>query len=1551
MDKIYSEETINKVLEDVLLIPKIENDTEYTIDEIIEEVSNNKIVLNEDIINNLQMIKDKNIDFSFLENDNIENKKKPKKKEKEISEEKKLLFPLNIKNPIQLVNYLEIESFQNKKEEKNEFLLQKYKKNSKFKIGLIQSEKNEQISQIVFSKTKNYEITVISVKDDYIIIGDIFGEVKYYSISDNREIRTLPCPFVSKIRKEVRCFDFSNDGDFLFVGYKNSNIAMFEVLQNKCKLLNESIHKKKNTEKENPLINIKCYKNIKKNSFYLFSSDTNGNLCDSTIKDRMLLYTVKETRKLLYQENKPVFLIKLINFNDNTKKSLPFLTNYKGGAIFGDSDSIRLFVIEPRIFEIWKFNVPNGLTNIDISDASFGIGKPLIKQINNITEKEKEKDNNDIFNKLTFNDYGNEEQKEKENNNKNNEITQNNEQQLQLIISFDRIIYIFEIPILYNQLTRPILLGYFINKNQIIKIGYLAESMIYIFDITQKLKIINSRKVNEGELKLSEDLKEIITPKENNLAILETEKELQSQIKCQYLSEGKNALKSYQNTIIEKKDTIYFFTEEYFYTNVLLKWDVCLNSLQKKSLWMDLLTIGIDIYQGKLTALADIPKDEKERKNVIGKYLQEIIQQFAFYNFGVKKNQSIDENEIISEAIDATIEFCIEIGCIDYLLKDVESVYEGKGYGQQFLSKLEPFILNNKIIDFNLSEEIIDKLINLYEEKNKLVTLAQLIIHLNVECIDNEKIKMKLEDNILLSTPLIYIYMNGKKKDFFTPVLKLFDWFKSAQSIENFTDYQSLNNTIQKLEEIEVKKQYLGHKILWYISWVYTGKIFPGKNSEYDSELLYKFIPKLLYWLMSEEVMKEFLEFDSKNYFRCIKRCFNDFNLYTIIKDFAFDEDEVLIEENNNEGKEILKNEKIKINDISPNSLLDYLVKCSNEFSFNDTQKLYLYELIAKASHYVKNLNVDLRNCAAEFILKHFSSIIKEVNQKRIYDLCKDINILIGKDDRKIDINLRKILNYINDDYFDEVKLFIYQRLDDYENVIQIFIKENSKIENNEARFFTWVNLTLTKFKNDENSFNHFESILLEKSNLIKIVKLSPEKLHLLILDFFKDKKREVVDKLYSEPDIQLKYVEYLVNYIKKTLNENEDILIDPEYDSYILGLHIELLCKEGRKKEVYQNLQNLKHYPSQKCLEICTNYKVIDASIYLNLIIGSVNDALKLSLNSLEENYNNIINNLQNKDFNENRYTLNLESFQDSLKSCYYVCEYTSDSIHKNENDEFKEIYNNEKNENEEEEEEIDEETKIKLIKERTEKLMKTPWFQFQNSLYQMCDNFHKETIKIKENNNLKRYYDETYKIILKSFKNLLEKMCNYISIKDLFDVVFEEYKNAEFKEFKNFLVKILSSNDNQQNILSSARRLLKNHIFLDLKELKEINISGNELNINKCDECGKNFIKDFKSREKILVFKCGHFTHENCSFQDLEGRICPICRRNELESSVGTSSLFNKTSNIVNKDDFEEDNSKIVDVDDITKKMIMKLKVMDQINYQSEKNLIDNMRSKYYD
>ena len=61
----------------------------------------------------------------------------------------------------------------------------------------------------------------------------------------------------------------------------------------------------------------------------------------------------------------------------------------------------------------------------------------------------------------------------------------------------------------------------------------------------------------------------------------------------------------------------------------------------------------------------------------------------------------------------------------------------------------------------------------------------------------------------------------------------------------------------------------------------------------------------------------------------------------------------------------------------------------------------------------------------------------------------------------------------------------------------------------------------------------------------------------------------------------------------------------------------------------MYLNLKEFNHYPQKECLEICKNYKVIDAQIYLNLITGSINDALNLSLDTLNETYNDIINNL----------------------------------------------------------------------------------------------------------------------------------------------------------------------------------------------------------------------------------------------------------------------------------------------------------------------------------
>ena len=50
-----------------------------------------------------------------------------------------------------------------------------------------------------------------------------------------------------------------------------------------------------------------------------------------------------------------------------------------------------------------------------------------------------------------------------------------------------------------------------------------------------------------------------------------------------------------------------------------------------------------------------------------------------------------------------SIDLCIEIDSFDYLIKNLEPIFDGIGYGDYFLTKLEPFILYDRIKDIILN--------------------------------------------------------------------------------------------------------------------------------------------------------------------------------------------------------------------------------------------------------------------------------------------------------------------------------------------------------------------------------------------------------------------------------------------------------------------------------------------------------------------------------------------------------------------------------------------------------------------------------------------------------------------------------------------------------------------------------------------------------------------------------------------------------------------------------------------------------------------------------
>ena len=143
------------------------------------------------------------------------------------------------------------------------------------------------------------------------------------------------------------------------------------------------------------------------------------------------------------------------------------------------------------------------------------------------------------------------------------------------------------------------------------------------------------------------------------------------------------------------------------------------------------------------------------------------------------------------------------------------------------MSKLEPFILCNKMVKFEIPEEIILDLIKLYETKRNFEILSKLLLHINVNSLEAPLVKQKIE-SLNIITPLIYIYVNGKSQDYFKPILHIYEKFLSSTEIPNFVSYEDLIRSKKlSLKQIKSSKQYIGHKLFWYIQKSLTGKKFP----------------------------------------------------------------------------------------------------------------------------------------------------------------------------------------------------------------------------------------------------------------------------------------------------------------------------------------------------------------------------------------------------------------------------------------------------------------------------------------------------------------------------------------------------------------------------------------------------------------------------------------------------------------------------------------------------------------------------------------------------
>ena len=1406
----------------------------------------------------------------------------------------------NIKynNSIEFIDEIEKKYIYNKNlQEKKIYELNNQKDNkSKEYIKVINHIPKASLSSLIFKK--GIIITCMAIKLNNIYIGTNKGEIRVYSWKTEKKLNYLINSEIEQERKQdVICMDVSEDNKVLVVGHLNGYILLWGVESGDCKKLIQD-------EFTSQIIAIKF--TLIENSFYEFlASDLKGSVKKIGVNEGFFFNTVNSSSVIEYSQT--IFIIEVLQLNKEQKKLIYKYNNTDDIeepliVAFGSIDFVFIVQLEPEIKRLYNFKKPSYIKSSFIPDICFGLGRipaPFF-----YSEDLSEEEIKNI-------------KKEDLNINIKSEIEISKNYQF-ILVSWGKIIYIFMISFDLKDFLSINLIGYYINNEPIIRMGFLANNIIYILNIYKKFKILNTSFMNSGEIKI--DSEGNISNKNLFKAELCSEFGLDYELLFQtYVpdtsSNFKNSYKStFNNIVLGQNKNIFAVCKKYIYIGCLLNWEQCINELFKNLEWLNAFKLGIEIYHGDNKVLDGIPLNVKERKENIKRVLKGLILQLILNTINIKGvfyNEQKCE-EILSKCINASIELCLDVNELDYLLKEILPILEEKGYFDLFIEKIKPFIIENKINNEQLGQNITSKILNYYINHNDYITLSQIIININLNTFDINEIKdICYKKNIFF--PLIYIYFKSNKDDLFLLIKKLYDLFKNTKNIpkEKYNDYKNdiINNKINndKINEIYLNKQYLGQKLLWLINLCLIGDKYPTEE-KIEENIYIKLIQEIFLWIINDEILNELINFDSYTFFIIFSQFFINDKLFEIIKKIKYEEYKDLFQGINYNDNNLKKIDiKIIIIDIiqnkinlNKNTLID---DDYNEFILqinSNKQILSTNHIINSINYFInfKNKNANRDRAKSEEYFGYHSNIL-DVNEQ-IDKYSEIINKVLENYKNKIDKKeLNKILINADKNKFPLVCIKILQLLNDNIKCLDVYLDNNNNIKNREEKIFEFLNNFMSKADKEQRK-NYKKEIL---KRMDKLAEISINKLFDLNLRWFNGEQLEILEKLSFKNDIKLKYIELSINfYNANNLNEEKDKIFMKEKDFYkLLIIHIETLCKMKMKNNIINLLKNDLSYLNDDCLKVCLKNNVFDAAIYIYMYQEKFIEALNLCKKEISNNIDNLKKIYINGDDSKKK-ELFLEH-DDIINKCSFICEKESEQI---------------------------------PLKNR-----KKIWFEILEFLYKKIEFINAEEKKI--NKSLK---DISTKIS-EDINIFILKMYPHIDMKSILEEIYKKTQMTEFKGFSNILCQFVKEQIIFKNIFNKIKSLLDYSISCNYKEKNKYNIKGNNYAIKECNYCHKNF----EDKDNLLLLKCGHVTHKNnncCININNQFNTCRICYNKELKQSIGSlNEMDNKNVDIIdnyiqnNQNNNEKD---IIDKNNNTnmKTKFNKLNLIDQ-KYNNINSLLD--------
>ena len=1453
-----------------------------------------------DILSDEEKDKKEEIRNKKLLEENVELEKNKKEKEKEIKKEKEKKKDILTKDsyPIDLIE--EAEKYYNLNIESKEDLypLNTYQTNYGLCINFFTHKD--------FNIKTNFHGAIATIGSDY--DNNLYlctSNGKIVKITRKSEILLQ----YKKYNESITCIDAV---DLIVVtGDENGNIVIWSN-----NTFNQILTNVNNDN--NKILCVKIIEVINNSQLTLVSSDIKGNFNLIKIND-----ITKNNKDYKIQEIKydfsPIYNILIFPKNISFIKS----PKQKITLILVSPQNVGIYFLQPEKCELEKLillNFTYGEKGRFLFDASLGFGFPPVSDLNK--------------GKMGF-----ENPAAAYRGSISNNIVNGDEEEIpMLVVSYGKVIQMFGLRFSDDNKLHFKQIGFIINESPIIRNCFVTNSMIVLMDDTLCLKLFNTYdfvpKVYDVNIDFNITKDFLISYESLDLSNSELIWDsIDIKIENRYFRK-----KIYNNKIIAFNYNIFFIICEgdNLQKIGLSNYDDVLNDLCEKQDYIRMLML-LSIILNKRTNLLN-----KVERNYIQNNKKKLLDLYLMRFFLYKIIPELQNNKEIYARM--FLEFFMEADNFSSLVEFLD-ILKGYGLDKYIYSNLTKYIAYGNLNELN--QDILKKYIEYYLSQNKKLLLNKILLKLNLDTLLQKDILKIIYENELINP---YIFTRIKniqagKTDYFLPVLYLDSVFKKEYLKKKNEELIKQNLTQEQLElynlqlkekrelmKDEIKKnlnisenykklirehnmnyfnedtfnchEYIGHKFLWYCNKCISGKEYP--NDTPMSPMKFKETAlKILAYLINEENMKLYSEFDSYTYFHIISQFFFDEKLSGFITGLE-----------SNYSPE----EKKSINEFLGN-------KASEEFN-----SFYVY---TKLKEGLKNVDVNsfflkydfyVMTCQICEKIRDFTFDEKDVMDTLIYFSEFDINEyneekdnynchnklenqkVINKFKDKIEQNMINLLNYLKshnllkDEYTKKLlrkrrtvvykKFYFYlcEENRDYKECLELKLLEYEKNKDTFSKkekkeFFDWIKKIHDYTKNLEKSpdndkrkeyHKEFKKLLLQYLN--QLCKISIEELSKIIDQCYdNDDEREELIRHLGEGQssaLQLKYLEEYFKLNQSDMNENIE-----KYVNY-LEMEMDILIKERNKKRINNLLMNYKVLCNEKMFKKLKENKINESCIYICQFQGKVKEGVGITIKEVEQKYKNIITVLDKPNYNPIIIDIELEEMYKYFELGLSVCQNNF------------------------------------LEEEKEEKQIDDSWLDLFNKACEFKIDFYPRYENNK--NNIKtRDHKKIFNKLQNCIQLILQTMSDYINLNLLVEIIAKNCEKWKTIEFYSFLDKSFYSFRRSEEILNCGKNLMSTSVLIQYDDLREKKTLGKNLFLEK-EKC--NFCKvSLKSsiNDSFLMFGCGHKYHIGCTKLEQGQKVCYLCRMNEIKGDEEKVKQLQEAANVVvekelNEEDDEEKREK---------------------------------------